>query len=563
MTKIIKSIAYSLALVTTLGTLASCKDLSLLDETVYSELTESNAFSTSNDATAAVNAIYAPLISVTSSYIFSLNDLTTDDCFKSETDFELLNDGKMSSNSDVSNTWTNLYSIAGRANIAIDKIPGIALSEFGTDQTAGAVLKNRLIAEAYFMRGFAYYNLSDFYYTVPLVTSSSTAVDAILPLAGIDDIETQIDADLTAAVANLPKKYDSNDNAGRATYGAAVGYLCRLHMRKAGRMRLAGKDATEEWNKALVYANDILSLEGSVYNLQSKVWNIFDPTSDASLYNNELIFAVHANANSVNGTSDIGMRFTPWLYDCGWDIFSLPLEMVWKFDKSDERYTKLIVTQYPSIYNSALTYVIPPAIEQTGSMYKANDPSYQYELSAAYTQKYKYTKALTYNYNTGNNMILLRLADIILCKAEILNELNGPTQETINLINRIRERAFQNSDHNLKLSDYSTKEALRSAICDERMFELNNEGVRRPDLIRMGLWKDRMDKYIAGIKQKSIYKEDNALKSSTTGVRPDYSSMWKVYPSDLTENDVRRYFPAPKRELDLNPALSNNRKFTN
>ena len=94
-------------------------------------------------------------------------------------------------------------------------------------------------------------------------------------------------------------------------------------------------------------------------------------------------------------------------------------------------------------------------------------------------------------------MPLLRFADIVLCKAEILNELNGPTREAIDLVNKIRERAFQNQEHNLKLEDYATTDDLREAICDERAFELNNEGVRRPDLIRMGLWKDRLNKYIA------------------------------------------------------------------
>ena len=152
----------------------------------------------------------------------------------------------------------------------------------------------------------------------------------------------------------------------------------------------------------------------------------------------------------------------------------------------------------------------------------------------------------------------MRLADIILCKAEILNDLNVPSQEGVTLVNRIRERALGNDSHNISLADNSTKEALRSTICDERLLELNNEGVRRPDLIRMGLWKDRLDKYVAAIKVKSEWREKNAIDPNA-----DYSSDWKVYPSDLTENDIRRYYPAPKREQDLNPELANGRSFAN
>jgi SusD family. len=539
-----------------LGTFFSCKNTSLLDEVVYSELTEDNAFSTKADAVAAVNGIYAPISGFSNSAIFSLNDLTTDDCFMKETDCELLNETKMSSNGDVSNLWTSLWKMVGRANIAIDKIPGIALSQFGTDEAVATVLKNRLLAEAYFLRGFAYYNLTDLFYKVPLVTSSGLATNAILPLATMSELETQIDSDLTAAMDGLPQTYSSTSDAGRATYGAAAGYLCRLHMRKAGRLRIAGKDAKSEWTTAQTYADMFITGDlKDVYHLQSTVWKIFDPTNDASLYNDEIIFADRSNANSVNGTSDIGMRFTPWSYDCGWNIFSVPLQLAWKFDKSDQRYSTLLVTEFPDVYDSRKTYVIPPTVDKSGSMATSNAPYYQYELSAAYTKKYMYTKALTYNYNTGNNMNYLRLADIILCKAEILNELNGPTQAAIDLINRIRERAFQNSNHNLKLSDYATTADLRSAICDERLFELNTEAVRRPDLIRMGLWKNRMDKYVA---EKKVYADYYSLHNGNN----DYSSLWKVYPDDLTESDIRRYFPAPKTEQILNPALANCRDFS-
>ena len=180
--------------------------------------------------------------------------------------------------------------------------------------------------------------------------------------------------------------------------------------------------------------------------------------------------------------------------------------------------------------------------------------TYCKENNAVCTQKYKYQKPGTYNYDTGNNYPIMRFADIILCKAEILNELNGPNQESIALINRIRERAFGNSRHNLSLSDYATKEDLRDALCDERLFEFNMEGLRRTDLIRMGLWKDRMDKYVASQKEKAEWKEKNENKESGY-----YASDYLGYPTDLTENDVRRYFPIPAFELELNPDLANAR----
>lgn len=545
--------------------LTACSDT--LEETIYSELTEDNAFVSANDALSAVNALYEPLHGITETSIFYLNDMPTDDCFKANIDCEILNENQLNGNGDVLKGWEVFYRVVGRANIAIDNISAMPVEEFGDDAAEAEAYKKRLIAEAHFMRGFAYYHLTDLFYTVPLVTDSKIAVDAILPPATIEQLDEQIEKDLLAAIADnaLPQKYDSRSDAGRPTYGAALGYLCRLHMRTAGRMRLAGQDAAAEWNEALDYADQLLALRGSVYNLQGNVWDIYDPDRDECLYNDEQIFTVFSNPNSTAGTSAIGMTFTPWNYDCGWDLCSIPLEMAWSFDKDDERFTKLIVTAFDDVYEpDKIKYVMPATPQETGTLYQEVMEGGELvltvnEMASAFTQKYKYTKPLTYNYNTGNNFYFLRLADIILCKAEILNELNGPTQEAIDLINEIRERAFQDADHNLRLSDYATKEALRSAICDERLYELNNEGTRRPDLIRMGLWKDRLDKHFAQIKQKWICNEDNVEQK--TGTRPDYSANWLVYPTDLTENDIRRYFPAPKRESDINPALNNCRNF--
>lgn len=542
------------------GMLFSCNDT--LDEVVYSELTGDNAFTSKDDAVAAVNGMYQPLRSLTARSIFYLNDMTTDACFRKEMDTELLNESKLPSNQDVGRWWDSCYKIISRANIALEEIPKLENSLFDDDDAKAQAAKDQLLAQAYFMRAFGYYQLTDMYYTVPLVTDTETAVDAALPPASIEELETQIEQDFTAAKKNLPPSYADKLDAGRPTSGAAAGFLCRLYMRMAGRTRLAGGDDATLWRTALGYVNEVLAAEGSVYSLKEHIWDVFNPETDETLYNNELIFAVRSSKDISSGSSDIGMNHTPWEYDMGWNLFSVPLQLAWQYEIDDERYSEMLVTNFRNVYDTDETvpqhlFRIPVSPQECGKVYEDTPARVMSELGAAYTKKYKYTHPGSYNYNTKNNMPIMRLADMILCKAEILNELNGPTQEAVDLINRIRERAFQNDQHNLQLADYADKAALRNAICDERLLELHNEGVRRPDLIRMGLWKDRMDKYIAGIKLASEWKEKNAKDPSTA----DFSSDWKVYPQDLTENDIRRYMPAPKREVDLNPALAGCRSF--
>jgi hypothetical protein len=85
----------------------------------------------------------------------------------------------------------------------------------------------------------------------------------------------------------------------------------------------------------------------------------------------------------------------------------------------------------------------------------------------------------------GNDIVLHRYSEVLLTLTEALNELNGPNQESIDLINQLRDRAFEgDASKLLSLSNFSSKDQLRDHILDERGWELYAEGYRREDLIR-------------------------------------------------------------------------------
>jgi len=77
----------------------------------------------------------------------------------------------------------------------------------------------------------------------------------------------------------------------------------------------------------------------------------------------------------------------------------------------------------------------------------------------------------------------VRYADILLSHAEALNEINGPTQEALDLINAVRTKAGVPL---LNLSDFGSKESLRDHILRERGWEFFSEELRRQDLVRHG-----------------------------------------------------------------------------
>ena len=84
----------------------------------------------------------------------------------------------------------------------------------------------------------------------------------------------------------------------------------------------------------------------------------------------------------------------------------------------------------------------------------------------------------------GNDWPEIRYADILLSKAEAMNELNGPSQEALDLWNMIRERAQVPL---YTLNDVPSKEVFREKILEERSWEFAFEGKRRQDEIRHGV----------------------------------------------------------------------------
>ena len=90
------------------------------------------------------------------------------------------------------------------------------------------------------------------------------------------------------------------------------------------------------------------------------------------------------------------------------------------------------------------------------------------------------------------------------------------------------------------------------------MYELNLECVRRPDLIRMGLWKDRMSKYVTSIAKKYAWKEVNEGRESGY-----YDGAWQAYPKpeSLSDKDLRMYMPIPEREVLMNGTYKDARDY--
>jgi hypothetical protein len=107
----------------------------------------------------------------------------------------------------------------------------------------------------------------------------------------------------------------------------------------------------------------------------------------------------------------------------------------------------------------------------------------------------------------------MRLADLYLLYAEALNEVEGPSAEVYEYIDRIRDRAGLDgvveswAAHSVNPNKPTTQDGLRSIIQQERMIELAFEGQRYWDLLR---WKRAVEEFNDDVQGWNVFGESEA-----------------------------------------------------
>lgn len=126
---------------------------------------------------------------------------------------------------------------------------------------------------------------------------------------------------------------------------------------------------------------------------------------------------------------------------------------------------------------------------------------------------------------SGGMIYYLRLADILLCKAECLNEL-GQTADAVNLVNTtVRKRAFGGTlPAEYAWSSGMSKDEFRTEIMNERMRELGFEGWRRMDLIRTGKLVE--------------FVQDRNPWAKAEGTISEYHNLYPIPETEIKQNEL-------------------------
>lgn len=473
-------------------TIISCNKFT--DLTPISEATNENAYTTAKEAEAALTGAYDALQQeyyVWDNIIFS--DVISDNYYAGGDNPEIFAVDKLQivpTNGRLFTNWGQLYGGIARANTVLEKVPGISdpqLDESGR--------RDQILGEAYFLRAFHYFNLVKLFGGVPLIlvpVEASKTEEYIISKSTESQVYDQIIADLEQAVALLPDTFsdESSINKARATKGAANALLAKVHAQRPDR----------DYNRVLSYCDAVINSPAN-YQLLANFSELFD----GAHYNNAESILEVQYIGAPEGNFGPQMLLPPSLSGDTWRKFVTPShDLVNAFDSEAD-----VVRKNSSILFEKVNWL---------------DEFWGNRADSEVPFAYKWKNAS--GWASSNRQYLLRLGDIILLKAEALNEL-GRTAEAREILNQIRQRA------KISPSEANSQSALRAAILKERRLELCQEAQRWDDLKRAGLAVDVMN----GLNEIDLRTNQ---------------------PVDYNMTTEKLLLPMPQQELDRNGQLTQN-----
>ncbi|MBE0679681.1 MAG: RagB/SusD family nutrient uptake outer membrane protein [Bacteroidales bacterium] len=431
----------------------ACTDI--LDKDPVSSFSAAGFYKTTADAQAGIYGIYDAAQSVFRLNFCYWGEGRADNVQTAQSGESLVLASNNLTNTASSADWTALYTMISRANYAIAFIPNV----YEADNATG----KQLLGQAHALRALAYFYLVRVWGNVPFITEPYTSGDQDIFIGKTDKeiVLDQVEEDLKYAAANCIEKYNSNNDRIMFTRGGANGLLTQVYMWR------------HKYPEAL--AASTLVMSNTLYSLV--------PIADwgkmfSNSYSKESIFEVGYNDTETNGLRT--------LYAVGsYAIYTPSVKWKASIEAGDLR--------------RDFVYDVVPADPK--AIWKYLGQGVSDEVSTPAKQ----------------NIVLIRLADIMLLRAEALSKIGGEANkaEALTLLNTIRTRAG--------LTAFATEaEAiamygdLESAILQERSVELCFEGHRWFDLVRTG---------------KAI-----STMGPINGLSSEANLVWPVHQNSLNKN---------------------------
>jgi hypothetical protein len=242
-----------------LGCLFSCKKL-IEVSTPQNQLTTDKVFSDTTSATAALSNIYALFDKTIDPNYNKYLGLYTDELnypVAPSNDFATGN--LVPSDGNILNIWKNNYFAIYSCNDLITNLQSSNLS---------AGYKTTTIAEAKFLRAYAYFYLVNSFNNIPLILLTDVNQNAAAKQVDSATVYKQIVADLTDAKSNLPETYIGGEKV-RANKWAAAAMLARVYLYQ------------HDWQNSQLNAS--LVINSGDYSLTSSPSGVFAANSQEAI----------------------------------------------------------------------------------------------------------------------------------------------------------------------------------------------------------------------------------------------------------------------------------------
>ena len=428
----------------------------------------------------------------------------------------------INSNVNMDKLWRGMYKTINQCNLVIKNVTGSGLAN-----------EDSSLGQAYFIRGVTYFDLARMFGEVPLRLEPTTTENIPMAKSSKEELYNQVISDFKKAADLLPDR--SASTAGRPLKYAANAYLAKVYVTLAGsndaavhfpnfnpvtESEISVANISNFWEEARDELDYVINNGG--YSLTPTFAELF---ADGSENTSESIFELQYGHTGAVRTSDYIRMIVPKNNS----IAPTGITTFGKIRPNKEMFSDHII-QYSGIDFSGAQFipagtngdaitldpaVADPRIEETfiynsynqttnGAVKKVFPLKKKGNDAYAYLKKYR---DLSYDGTTTEcNVILYRYADVLLLRAEVENELNGPAS-AFQYVNQVLARARNTATgtsvypEDWDLTSITTQEVFRKRIMKEREYELNGEGHEWFDMRRRGLgyFQEQIDHHNAAV----------------------------------------------------------------
>lgn len=441
-------------------TIISCEDL--VDVQPKSNYTFANFWNNEAEATAGIMSIYNQMQTTFMNNYAMWGDARCDyiDLYNTiDQQVVLLNNQSLTPGLSSAD-WSGLYKIISRSNFALKNIPLVKDGSFLSGK------RLNLKGEAFFSRALAYFYIVRIWGDAPLVLEpyDNSTLENQVARDPAEKIWKQIVADLDSAGKYLPSDYGSNESS----------YNFTNYRNNRGRATKCAAYA--------VQTDVFMSLPTPNYFKADSVFNLLKGFSRYYVSPNTTYptgWKLWQNATNT-GYGDLLMRRDAAVTYPSEGIF----EIQFNYPTEKQR------SNMSNLWHSNNNTMCPS--DEFYMLFEATDSRRNYYSTKSYNGNFcKIFKFLGPTYgafqvapanNFDQNIVLYRLADVMLLTAEAKNQL-GDKAGAVALLNEVRRRAYAPNVAPKQAAAVSTEE-LQNIILTERAKELLGEGKRWFDLVR-------------------------------------------------------------------------------